>query len=160
MKEINGNLIELTEAGEFDVIVHGCNCFCTMGADVALQIKQAFPDAYNADLRTVKGDRGKLGMFTAAHCSIPSGHVMVVNAYTQYNYSRTEVCADYFAIRSCMCAIRHYYCGKRIGMPRIGAQLAGGDWKIIEAIIKEELRGEDVTIVNFKPQPNNEKYNT
>ena len=32
MKTIQGNLIHSAQAGEFDLIVHGCNCFCTMGA--------------------------------------------------------------------------------------------------------------------------------
>jgi len=32
MKTIQGNLIHLAQDGEFDLIVHGCNCFCTMGA--------------------------------------------------------------------------------------------------------------------------------
>jgi hypothetical protein len=29
--------------------------------------------------------------------------------------------------------------------------LAGGDWDIIEAIIQEELNGEDVTVVKYVP---------
>jgi len=32
MKAIKHNLIHLAHNGEFDLIVHGCNCFCTMGA--------------------------------------------------------------------------------------------------------------------------------
>ena len=39
--------------------------------------------------------------------------------------------------------------GKRIGLPRIGAGLAGGDWPTIRAIVDEELAGEDVTLVEF-----------
>ena len=36
-----------------------------------------------------------------------------------------------------------------IHMPRIGAGLAGGDWKIIEEIINDKLEGVDVFIYNF-----------
>ncbi len=32
MKTIQGNLIHFAQSSEFDLIVHGCNCFCTMGA--------------------------------------------------------------------------------------------------------------------------------
>ena len=39
MKIIKGDLIKLALQGEFDVIVHGCNCFCTMGAGIAKSIK-------------------------------------------------------------------------------------------------------------------------
>lgn len=37
MQNIKGDLIELALVGEFDVIVHGCNYFCTMGASIAKQ---------------------------------------------------------------------------------------------------------------------------
>ena len=39
------------------------------------------------------------------------------------------------------------YAGKRIAYPKIGAGLAKGDWAVIEAIISEELEGEDHTLV-------------
>jgi O-acetyl-ADP-ribose deacetylase (regulator of RNase III) len=46
--------------------------------------------------------------------------------------------------------IRESCRGKRIGLPKIGAGLAGGDWSTIEAIIQEELAGENVAIVEYK----------
>jgi len=30
------------------IIVHGCNCFCTMGAGIAKTIKELYPSAYLA----------------------------------------------------------------------------------------------------------------
>ena len=42
MKTIKGDLIKLAQDGEFDVIVHGCNCMCTMSAGIAKQIKIIF----------------------------------------------------------------------------------------------------------------------
>jgi O-acetyl-ADP-ribose deacetylase (regulator of RNase III) len=43
---ICGDLIRLAILGNFDVIVHGCNCFKTMGGGIAAQIKRVFPKAY------------------------------------------------------------------------------------------------------------------
>ena len=40
MNIVKGCLIELAVEGNFDVIVHGCNCFNTMGAGIAKQIKK------------------------------------------------------------------------------------------------------------------------
>ena len=54
------------------------------------------------------------------------------------------------ALRECMQVIKKDYAGKRIGLPKIGAGLGGGDWAIISAIIEEELAGEDVTVVLLK----------
>ena len=45
MKELNyvdGDLISLALYGHFDVIAHGCNCFCTMGAGIAPKMAAAF----------------------------------------------------------------------------------------------------------------------
>jgi O-acetyl-ADP-ribose deacetylase (regulator of RNase III) len=43
------------------------------------------------------------------------------------------------------------FSGKHIGLPKIGAGLAGGDWNKIESIIKRELKDCKVTVVNYKP---------
>lgn len=48
-----------------------------------------------------------------------------------------------------MKAVKNGYSGLRIGYPRIGAGLAHGNWEVIEKIIREELRGEDHTLVEF-----------
>ena len=66
MKTIKGDLVKLAIKGEFDLIIHGCNCFCTMGAGIAKTIKQKFPEAYEADLKTEKGDKAKLGTISWA----------------------------------------------------------------------------------------------
>ena len=145
MKEINGDLIQLANQGLFDVIGHGCNCFCTMGAGLAVSMKHAFPEIIMADECTRKGDKNKLGTFS----HVDYGHLIVLNLYTQYKYSGPEVNADYDAIRKCMQGIRKRYSGKCIGLPKIGAGLAKGDWSIISKIIEEELSDEDVTIVNY-----------
>ena len=61
MKDLQGDLLQLALAGHFDVIVHGCNCQCTMGAGIAKAIKLRFPLAFAADQATTAGDRGKFG---------------------------------------------------------------------------------------------------
>jgi len=61
-KEIEGNLITLALDGEFDVIAHGCNCFCTMGAGLAPQMAKAFGcDLFPLENSIYKGDINKLG---------------------------------------------------------------------------------------------------
>lgn len=147
MKYINGDLIKLAQENEFDVIGHGCNCFCTMGKGLAVSMKKAFPEITMADQCSRKGDRKKLGTFT----HVDYGGLIVLNLYTQYNFGNDNLLyAEYDAIRECMRGIKKRYSGKRIGLPLIGAGLAGGDWNIISKIIEEELKDEDVTIVKFQ----------
>ena len=141
MKYIKGDLIN--DSHQFDVIGHGCNCFRSFGAGIAKTVKTIFPSAYIADLKTIHGDKKKLGSYTYAEI----GNLTILNLYTQYKYSRDKVDADYNAIRNCMKGIKLNYSGKKIGLPLIGAGLAGGNWDIISNIIEEELKDEDVSIV-------------
>jgi len=145
MKEVRGDLIRLALEGEFDVIAHGCNCFCNMGAGIAAQIKHHFPQAYTVDKRTAHGSKAKLGL-----CSIVQQHgVWIVNAYTQFDFGGGKRNVSYPAIRKCMKFIKNNFSGERIGLPLIGCGLAGGDWERVKNIIMAELHDEDVTIVHF-----------
>ena len=150
MQTEKGDLIQKARAGEFDVIVHGCNCFCTMGAGIAKTIKQIFPAAYQADLATIAGDRSKLGTYSAASVEVLTKALVIVNAYTQYQWRGGGRKADYDAIRRVFRLVKQDYTGKRIGYPAIGAGLAGGDWSIIAAIIEEELAEEEHTFVEWE----------
>ena len=151
MKTVKGDLIQLALEGKFDVIVHGCNCFCAMGAGIAKTIKSEFPEAFQADVATDKGDKSKLGCFSSAMV-VRGGHaITVINAYTQFHYSGKGVLADYSAIRAVFRALKTQYPGQRFGFPLIGAGLAGGEWETISGIISGELHGEDFTLVEFAP---------
>ncbi|MDW6093012.1 macro domain-containing protein [Vibrio rhizosphaerae] len=149
MKEIHGDLIKLAIQGEFDVIVHGCNCQCVMGAGIAKQIKITIPEAYNADLNTMKGDSTKLGNYSSAVVHFGEHELTVINAYTQFNWRGNGVKVDYSAIKSIFEKIASEFDGKKIGYPLIGAGLAGGDWNVISEIIDEALTGQDHTLVKF-----------
>ncbi|MCR5886445.1 macro domain-containing protein [Hymenobacter sp. J193] len=150
MQTVKGDLIQKACAGEFDVIVHGCNCFCTMGAGIAKTIKQVFPVAYQADLATNSGDETKLGTYSAAQVKVNDKYLVIINAYTQYQWRGTGINANYDAIRQIFRLIKQDYAGKRIGYPAIGAGLAGGDWSIIAGIINEELAGENHVFVQWQ----------
>ena len=149
IKYIDGDLIK--QSDEFDVIVQCANCFCTMGAGIAPQIKAKFPDAYAADCATTSGDKSKLGTISFSDATTP----IVVNLYGQYGYSgirHGEMDLDYDALRSALREMKNQFSGLLFGLPKIGSGLAGGDWDVIEAIIEEELEGERVIIVNYVPQ--------
>ena len=150
MKTIKGDLIKLAMEGESDLIIHGCNCFCTMGAGIAKTIKQKFPAAYQADLTTEKGDNSKLGKITWAKVQTKNGDLIIVNGYTQFNWRGSGRKADYEAIRSVFRNVKEKFSGLRIGYPAIGAGLARGDWAIISEIIATELNEENHTFVEFQ----------
>ncbi|MGB3313837.1 MAG: macro domain-containing protein [Albidovulum sp.] len=147
MDRREGDLIKLALAGEFDVIVHGCNCFHTMGAGIARVIRDRFPEAYQADKTTVHGTRDKLGTISTALITRADARFNIVNAYTQHHWKGAGVKAEYPAIKSCFEAIARDFNGARIGYPLIGAGLARGDWSVIEPIIDTALAGQRHTLV-------------
>ncbi len=149
MKCVKGDLIHLAREGQFDLIIHGCNCFCTMGAGIARQIRTHFPQAWQADLATAPGDKSKLGSYSKACVDTPSGRLYVINAYTQYHYSGDGVLADYDAIAKVFTALKRKFSGNRMGYPKIGSGLAKGDWKIISKIIDSALDGEAHSLVEL-----------
>ncbi|MEZ5817988.1 MAG: macro domain-containing protein [Hyphomicrobiaceae bacterium] len=150
MRTITGDLIQLAMAGRFDVIAHGCNCFHTMGGGLAAQIRRHFPEAAEADLATPHGALEKLGTCSFAEIERAPVTFTVVNAYTQFHPSMGGgVDVDYDAVRRAMVWLKSQFTGRRIGLPQIGAGLAGGDWARIETIIAEELAGDDVVIVIY-----------
>lgn len=108
-----------------------------------------FPEAYAADCRTTKGDVTKLGTISVAEVHQNGRSLHIVNGYTQFHWRGVGVKADYQAIRGVMKAVKSTFSGKRIGYPKIGAGLAGGDWTTIRRIIEEELAGEDHTYVDY-----------
>lgn len=150
MQTRSGDLIALAKAGEFDVIVHGCNCQCAMDAGIAKQIKAEFPAAYTADCATPKSAE-KLGQISTAQIDCNGHALTVVNAYTQAHWHGSGVLADYDAIRLAMRRIKTQFSGRRIAYPKIGAGLARGDWARIARIIDEELAGETHTLVLYQP---------
>lgn len=148
IRYIDGDLVR--DANQFEVIAHCCNCFNTMGAGIAPQIKNKFPEAYAADCATVAGDINKLGTISYTEETTP----IVVNLYGQFDYTGRrsgQMDLDYGALRKALAAMKEKFSGKMFGMPMIGAGLAGGDWNVIERIIEEEMRGELVTIVRYVP---------
>lgn len=170
IKEVEGDLIELARKWEFDVIGHGCNCFCNMGSGIAVPMKNTFGcDKFPLEAPQYKGDKSKLGKidyqeFEVSQMSIyPVNYkgfstqelrnsLFVVNCYTQYFYGKGKgggAPIDYDALRSCMREINFFFPGKRIGLPKIGAGLAGGDWDKIKGIIQEELKDCQVTVIIF-----------
>jgi O-acetyl-ADP-ribose deacetylase (regulator of RNase III) len=153
-KEIKGDLIAMAKEGRFDVIVHGCNCFCTMGAGIAPQMAKAFGvDQFSLERRKYYEDINKLGQIDWGNRLLPIGRTLsIVNAYTQYHYGhKYGVPIDYDALTLCMRKINHVFKGKHIGLPQIGCGLAAGDWNIVKNIIITELKDMEVSVIIYKP---------
>ena len=154
METIQGDIFELIKSKKYDVLIHGCNCFCNMGAGFALYLKKHYPEVLRADQSTRLGDASKLGKYSQCKIIINNHEMTVINAYTQFHWKGDGVLADYDAIRAVFSSIKQQFHGRNIIYPKIGAGLAKGNWSIIDSIIKEELSGERHTCVEYKKGAN------
>jgi O-acetyl-ADP-ribose deacetylase (regulator of RNase III) len=150
LKHAKGNLLDMAEAGDFDVIVQGCNCFCTMGSGIAKEIRERFPDAWQVDYDTEMGDMLKLGTWTSA-----VDKFTIINAYTQYGTSKQgEDVFEYGSFEVILKKLAFVYPNVRFGFPYIGMGLAGGDKEVIMVLLenfaeKVSATGGEVTLVEF-----------
>jgi O-acetyl-ADP-ribose deacetylase (regulator of RNase III) len=138
MKIIKGDIFK----GEWDAIGTCCNIYCTWGAGIVIPLKKLYPEAFQADLKTIKGDKGKLGGFSFAQI----GEKTIYNLYGQTGIGNdgnplNRNCQYDFIFdslyRSCEHLCKTNFESKLIyGLPKIGAGLGGGDWHIIKSIIE------------------------
>lgn len=159
LKHAKGNLIDMAADGKFNIIMHGCNCHNTMGSGIAREIRERYPEAYAADCMTEAGDRNKLGTITVTAVDNDVGGTMIiVNAYTQYDFNKGGEFKDVFeydSFQKILDAFAHDAGpGMSIGLPYIGMGLAGGDKERILAMIEDfankvSAKGGSVTLVEF-----------
>lgn len=149
LKEVKGNLLDVFDANKIDVIIHQCNCYKTMGAGIAAQIKQRYPAAYEADLKTFDPPEKKLGKFSSALVrKLPNGYV--VNMYSQLAFGGYKHNTSYDAMFNALKDIKKIFKNSRIGIPKyIGCGLAGGEWEIVEAIFKNIFKDKEILVVEY-----------
>lgn len=131
---VRGNLVEAFQNREETSIVHGCNCFHTMGSGFAKQISKAYPRVLEADKRmSVKGDASKLGTFTKYHFKeVNIFPYSIYNLYSQYTYWKDGQLVMWEAVLKGLVKIVSDLSltedskNVTLAMPLIGCGLAGG----------------------------------
>jgi O-acetyl-ADP-ribose deacetylase (regulator of RNase III) len=145
IKIIKGNILYATE----DIIAHQCNCQGIMGAGLAKQIRNKYPEVYESYKRYCNNTIDKstlLGCTQFVNCF---NGKCVANLFGQYGYGRDTQYTDYDALEFCLKkvnnkAIQHK---QSVALPYgLGCGLAGGDWNIVYRIIEEVFKDYDVTI--------------
>lgn len=136
-----------------DVLIQGCNCFNTMGGGIALVIKNLFPEAYQADSETKKGDRAKLGKYSLAMVKRSDSQIKYIfNLYQQYEFGGDRA-LNYEAFYSGLELIRGSITNTDlvIGIPYgIGCGLANGSWPIVYEMIKEIFKDSTIDVLICK----------
>lgn len=160
LQHTKGNLLDLAEAGQFDIIVHGCNCKNTMGSGIAKEIKERYPSAAIVDTAAHRDALSEIELlgnysYTWENGNSYTGKFIIVNAYTQLDYWPRG--KDHFQYESFQLILRKLaitFKGKRFGFPYIGMGLAGGNKDSIMTMLEVfamsvAADGGSVTLVEF-----------
>lgn len=125
--------------GGAEGIIHQANCFNTMGSGIARQIREKYPEAYEADCKTVAGDYKKLGTFSWVQTNDKKFYIY--NCYSQYRYGTDTRHTNYEAIYNGLSIIKQHSIQhglKTISLPHsMGCVLGGGSWHVVSAIIED-----------------------
>lgn len=154
--EVVGNLLETDKC---DVIVHQANLFHTFGAGIARAIRERFPEAYEADLKTAKGDMNKLGTYSVAKITKvndpkPTSIKFIVNLYSQNGLGGQDRQTSYDAMARGLSTLQHRLSYRKdtltLGVPfQLGCGLANGDWIIVRAIIESVFAKSRIPVIIY-----------
>ena len=145
-----GNLLDVKSG----IIAHGVNCQGVMGSGVALAVKKKWPNVFlryqklcAANTAPTKSFLGYVQFVSSIEDYAGTEDFPVIaNCFTQDRYGTDKRHVDYDAVALCFFTL-NYRSGLygHLNIPKIGAGLGGGDWSVIESIIKSEYK-DDVTV--------------
>lgn len=141
--------------GKDMVICHINNNLGVAGAGFVIPLYRRYPMAKRAYQGWyAKGDSQGIPFALGEIQAVFEKDVWVLNMVAQNGIGRVGRQVDYDALRSCLgkvCRFMNDKGLKNVQMPRIGAGLGGGDWNVIESLIRQELadKGIDVTVCDF-----------
>lgn len=142
MKVNIGNLLEQVSSGH---IVHGCNAKGVMGGGFAKAIREIYPQVYVEYRKRFVESGLNLGDAIPVRIKEGSVNVVVWNCITQLNFGNDgSLYTNYNAVSMSMRKVNDSIDSfgdveRTVHFPLIGAGLGGGDWRIIEKILDEEL---------------------
>jgi O-acetyl-ADP-ribose deacetylase (regulator of RNase III) len=119
------------------IICHQVNCQGKMGAGVALQIRQAFPLAYQQYMASYQA--GQLQLGNVVYCKM-NDQLVVAHLCGQYYYGRDKQYTDYVALDKALRNVHIFSFSTRL-VPyipfKMGCSLAGGNWNIVNTMIEK-----------------------
>jgi O-acetyl-ADP-ribose deacetylase (regulator of RNase III) len=149
MKIIKGNILDV----ENSLICHQVNCQGVMGAGLAQQIRDEWPEvheSYKQKIKQYEFYHNRIFGFVdtsfllGAIDAVPVTHGnCVINMFGQDNYGRQQQQTSYKALHDCLLELKNriYQVGgeyekKVVCFPyKIGCGLGGGDWEKVSAML-------------------------
>jgi len=137
LREETGNLV----TGNYPIFCHQVNCKGVMGAGLAKQIRNEFPEVYHEYKFLCGQGDAKVGDIQIVHTI---NDRICVNMFAQYSYGRDRQYTNYEAFMKCLNKLETYLFSpagrlhldvvenKVVAFPMyIGCGLAGGSWNVV-----------------------------
>lgn len=133
---------------DVDIIIQSNNCFNTQGAGLAKAIREKYPEVFEADSKTIKGDPNKLGTILPVKLINLQRPFYCFLNYNQFKWGRDRRQVNYESFYRCLelskekCIELGY---KTIGIAQgMSANNAGGTWPILFCMIEEVFNDDKV----------------
>ena len=149
---VNGDLLEAKE----NLIVHQVNCFGVMGAGVAKQIKEKWPEVYDGYYELCKANSHyRTELLGCVYWKCVGYNKYIGCLFGQYGLSNNgKRATDYPSLKEGLLKVRDFSEGGRcsVAMPYgIGCGLAGGDWDgVVYPMIEEIFYDYNVTLYKLR----------
>lgn len=152
IKYIKGDATEpIVISDKYSVICHCCNALGAWGKGFVVPLGKKYPIAKEKYLKFIKmtKEENRLGSVSFAKVT---DNIIVANIIGQYNiYPKDgKIPLDYEALEKGFKNVIEMFKTNNIPltihMPKIGCGLAGGDWNVVEKIIKNTFINENIEV--------------
>lgn len=118
------------------IILHSVNCKGVMGAGLAKQIREKYPNVYSTYCKHCHDAKEPLlGSWLAVKANDGK---WIINLFGQDGFGRDKRYTDYDALKKSMYGAKAALGDVPIAIPyKLGCGLGGGDWNIVYGIIEE-----------------------
>lgn len=143
----NGDILEAEEK----IICHQTNCLGIMGAGLALQIARKYPEV-DKKYRNFCIEYGEWNFLGQTQLVNTYDDKIIANCFGQKRPGFGKQ-TDYKALKTCLKAVEEFANQNNfsVAIPyKIGCGLAGGDWNIVEKIIKDIFEMSPIKCVIYK----------
>lgn len=145
-------------------LLHQVNCRGVMGSGVAKQVRERYPEVYEAYRAFCDSSDTPSDLLGLIEPEPIADNQWIVNCFAQDDYGRDRRHTDYEALRtalnfvagiaSCFCVLTHFPGDQPlIAIPyKMGCDRGGGDWEnVVEPMIVSVLGEYNVVICHLEP---------
>ena len=135
MRILKDDIFNCTE----NIIVHQTNCMGVMGSGLAKQVKEKYPEVFNAYYHYCKTNKAEDIFGTALICEADDGKY-IANVFGQINYGKDKQYTDYDALENALNEVKQFAIDKNLSVAvpyKIGCGNGGGNWTIVSKLVRK-----------------------